>query len=745
VITKTSQNTSFRQRCRAAFCLVIVSALAGLPHAPASEGRLKPQAGPIRQSAQSAPATQTTAFDLILVDEHRPWLAALAAPVASRVSRGGRIPLLVAVSPPSAKPVTALLGRVKPQRSLLLAPDGDSPLVKAMAGLTPTLLATGFDPAQGSLRIAERFWGTSSEVVVASADDPGAIILASALAAQLAVPVLVYDPWEGEDALRQSLDRLKVERVLAATTGSGKPPWTQQLGRRVKTLAAEALQERLVTALAATNVQNVLLARVPDEDDNAGATAWLAPYVSLARRAPLVLCDSDSAAEAQERVSRLVARQRLRPRSVTILADYGSIGTNLVQITESGGANPAAEDSEVRYFVGTEPCVPTDFEQVAAFGVGRIPLESLEDASTLFVRGLVRQQLLGSAPPRMLMVSNPDIAQTPLPLCETVSRMTAEEFKNCGIHVDELYGKTANTPEGIAAAKAANLIIYEGHLNHEFLLHDPPTPEPAGADNPQAKPQKVFPQTRFDGPLDGLPVVVLQTCHSLEPESFARMHELGGVAMLGAATRVHSGSGSAFVKAACDGVLYRGDTLGEALRDARNYFLCLQELKSRRGHQEQAKTQRVALCFRLWGDPEVPVFAQPLAQPRRAAVSVAWDAADLLTIALPARRLDPVETALYLARMFPGSEAAGLVTRVGEKEVRPLLPVYFFRLPLPEAFATAGYDRLQAADDTSHRAVFRMDRLGQLLYVLYLPEKESPRQNFLLQFSRWRTLGRRNG
>jgi hypothetical protein len=492
-------------------------------------------------------------------------------------------------------------------------------------------------------------------------------------------------------------------------------------------------------------VQNVLLARVPDEDDNVGATAWLAPYISLARRAPLVLCDSESSAEAQEHVSRLVARQRLRPRSVTILADYGSIGTNLVQITEFGGANPAAEKSEVRYYVGTEPCVPTDFQQVATLGVGRIPFESLEDASTLFVRGLVRQRLLGSAPPRMLMVSNPDIAQTPLPLCETVSRITSEEFKNCRIQVDELFGKTGNTPEGMAAAKVANLIIYEGHVNHEFLLHDPPTPEPASSDNPEATPPKVFPQTRFAGPMDGLPVVVLQTCQSLEPEAFDRMHELGGVAMLGAATRVHSGSGSAFVKAVCDGVLYRDDTLGEALRDARNYFFCLQELKSRRGHQEQAKTQRVALCFRLWGDPELPVFAQPLGQPRRGAVSAAWDAADLLTITLPARRLDPVETAMYLARMFPGSEAAGLVRGAETQQARPLLPVYFFRLTLPEGFATAGYDRLQAAEDTSNRAVFRMDRLGQFLYVLYLPERESPRHTFLLQFFNSRTFGGRDG
>ena len=100
---------------------------------------------------------------------------------------------------------------------------------------------------------------------------------------------------------------------------------------------------------------------------------------------------------------------------------------------------------------------------------------------------------------------------------------------------------------------------------------------------------------------------------------------------------------------------------------------------------------------------------------------------------------------MYLARMFPGSEAAGLVRGAETQQARPLLPVYFFRLTLPEGFATAGYDRLQAAEDTSNRAVFRMDRLGQFLYVLYLPEKESPRHTFLLQFFNSRTFGGRDG
>ena len=38
------------------------------------------------------------------------------------------------------------------------------------------------------------------------------------------------------------------------------------------------------------------------------------------------------------------------------------------------------------------------------------------------------------------MVANAGVVRRPLPLCETISRVTAEEFKNFGVRVDEFYG-----------------------------------------------------------------------------------------------------------------------------------------------------------------------------------------------------------------------------------------------------------------------------------------------------------------
>ena len=112
----------------------------------------------------------------------------------------------------------------------------------------------------------------------------------------------------------------------------------------------------------------------------------------------------------------------------------------------------------------------------------------------------------------------------------------------------------------------------------------------------------------MQGPLAGLPIVVLQSCESLDDAVLWRLDELGGVAVIGSMTPIHSGCGSALLNAAMTSLLYRGGTLGETLRDAENYMFCVEDLKARRGHKERAKGIRVALSFRLWGDPELQVL-----------------------------------------------------------------------------------------------------------------------------------------
>ena len=204
---------------------------------------------------------------------------------------------------------------------------------------------------------------------------------------------------------------------------------------------------------------------------------------------------------------------------------------------------------------------------------------------------------------------------------------------------------------------------------------------PAARHHPQqAKPNPLR------GALAGLPVVILQSCDSLDERVLWCVDESGGVALVGSVTPIHSGSGSSLVQALSGAILYRGATLGEAFRDAQNYLLCLGEWKVRRGLKEQAKSRRVALSFRVWGDPELRVLPAWEPRPVEPPVAARCSAPGRLIIDVPQRRLPEARNAKYVAAMFPGSQAAGMVAASAGGSVRRVMPVYFFRLPLPDGF-----------------------------------------------------------
>ena len=412
--------------------------------------------------------------------------------------------------------------------------------------------------------------------------------------------------------------------------------------------------------------------------------------------------------------------------------------------------------------MNTEPFVPTQLGAVGSFGVGRIPLQSLADASVLFARGLLRDRLADDRTMRVLMVSNS--GRRALPLCETISRVTAEEYKNCRVAVDEFYGKLADSPEVLAAAKTAGLIIYEGHLAYQDLFdvpsaHRDTAPDsyfeeeldnleeggsrPPAPTTPLHRPRRPARPAvnQIDGAMEGLPVVILQSCDSLDERVLWRIDELGGVALVGSVTPIHSGSGSGLVKALSDAVLYRGATLGEALRDAQNYLFCLEDLKTRRGQKEQAKSRRVALSFRLWGDPELRVLPAAHAAPQCPPLALRPSGPDELVIEVPRRRLPEARNDKYCARMFPGSQPAGMVKQPKREATRLVTPVYFFRVPLPADFAADG-ELLAGPGGQTNQATCRVDAAGRSLYVLFFPELERPGETIVLRRSESAPAGR---
>ena len=199
----------------------------------------------------------------------------------------------------------------------------------------------------------------------------------------------------------------------------------------------------------------------------------------------------------------LMRRESLRPRTVTILADYASIAYRFVESIRIAAKKTTSRPPSCRsrslplerlpaepfpaerppcraqppaphYTVRTEPFVPTDPDQLATLGVG-------PDSAG------VAGRCLGVLRPR---AGSPTVAgQSPaaaddgielrrfrsgsLPLCETISRLTAAEFKNFGIHVDEFYGRLTDSPEILMAARSANLILYEGHVSYQDLIDEP--------------------------------------------------------------------------------------------------------------------------------------------------------------------------------------------------------------------------------------------------------------------------------
>jgi hypothetical protein len=708
-------------------------------------------------------------LELILVSERESWLLLAAAPVAARVKETGRTPVLVAVTAEPTEEQRRLLSELLPScnsctivsmnRTVQLSDLDKGPVRQERTGSSSLLKTT--------LLLAGKYWQQTPTVMLCKTKDPELGVLGSTLAAHMNVPFIACHGDTDLKGIHTALKELTVSKVLVV--GDSTLPRLLSGIYEVEQLDATSLAGRTIGLIGTDRVRNIILVRTPDSEHEEGNSSWMAPYLSVMRRAPVVLCSTGAARDAEERVINLVERYNLRPETVTILADYDSIGTKSVTDGEHLG----------EYELNIEPCSGHLQGWAAPFGVGRIPLADVEDASRMIAGTVARDALLEGKPASVVMIANPDAAYDSLPLAGAVSRTTAEEFKNCGVEIAEFYGKGSSTPEIVEAATKAGLIIYEGHITSQMLFQDPceiydypeydpefyyedtvtielPQEHTEREQQSQLSYDRVVPdESNFDdqeiyeeysinhtedyvphAPIErllGFPVVVLQSCHSLEEPTWRRVMEVGGVGLIGTVTNVHSASGSAFIKAFCDGLLYRNLTVGEALIDARNYFLCLTALKKQRGHKEMAKAYRVALSFRYWGDPQIRLFPQPL-RAKKDPISATLTGYESVKVSTPRHRLPVVTNEKYSLRMFPGSQVAGIVRRLKNKPVRRIMPLYFFRLKKPAELDIEHWRLDQIAGDSSGRSVFLADPLERFLYVLYFPDKETKSDEFLLPF-----------
>lgn len=229
--------------------------------------------------------------------------------------------------------------------------------------------------------------------------------------------------------------------------------------------------------------------------------------------------------------------------------------------------------------------------------------------------------------------------------------------------------------------------------------------------------------------LEYFPFVVLQSCSSLDEYLAQHIFNAGGTGFIGSTTSIHSASGSSFLKAFCDQVLYGNATVGEAMRDARNYFFCWSKLKKARGHKEMPKVRRVALSFRLWGDPEMRIF--PIEnRVRRFAPIKAKIVGQEIHISTANSRLPKVQTPKYFARLYANSYLAGVVRKLKNRSEKRILPLYFFRIAIPKK----GIDKFrqmipQVIEDKKVRVVFMLDRKEKYIYGVYFPKKRPIKNN----------------
>lgn len=712
------------------------------------------------KTAEAASEGGQSDIDLITLPESSPRLLTVITPVLGNLQNGDNQPLLLLSTSSSPRPETAALFKhLDPGTPLIFTynwkidhPRFPLPRNSIFLGINPDI--SGF-----SIFIARKFWKETDQIVLASEDDQRSMILGSALAGNLGVPMIVYNKTRQSKAVQETLNELKVTRVLLANEkNTDLNHWKDKLKQEVEHFDAAALVKHFIAETGRENINAVVLTRIPEKtNQNQKSSAWLAPYYSLIRNAPVTMTDSGETDEATSQVMRLIDEQKLTPRSVVILGDYESIERRTVKIFETADGDLSENEEErtfvkdelekeVAYRVEVEPCMPVNTEEIPSFGVGRIPFSEVEKASTFLTRGFVRDQELAGTEPRAMLAANAAAETRGLPLSETIARLSVKEFENAGLEIDAFYGDSVEGEKADESARRANLVIYHGHTGHEDFLPDAlgssvsqtdpsdpasnefsePEHESWNDSSPWGKKKSYSSKTDqiSSQQLKGLPVVILQSCSSLRERFFQRIHPFGGVAKIGTDTAMHSASGTAIIKTFADSALYHNATLGEALRDAGIYFFLLQKLKDSRGHTKQPKSQRAALSFQLWGDPELKIFPQGTEDPRQepAEIEFADSTTDTLKASFPAVEGAEVRTEEYFADFYPDAQVAGIVRRISDDEPRRIAPIHFFRKKVPAKIEPPS-GRLKIANDDSTEAFFSLDKRHNYLYVIYYPEK----------------------
>lgn len=491
----------------------------------------------------------------------------------------------------------------------------------------------------------------AERVVVCPPEPRRQLLQAACLAGVLRAPLYVAQGAEGEAAaLRERLANWKTKEIYAV--GGTAELCANGEGMRVVSLPYEsAVATAHVRELAKIGpIRHIVVANAADLTKELGGMSVLAPYIALQRRAALVLT-ADDGKDATAAVTAAIKNAELARADTLIVV------ANLRAIPVEKRPNPVqGKDAEIEM----EPLTPTGDEPFA-FGTGRL----FHEDPAMLALVLARQALLPAdgKPRKALVVSNPGGG---LPLLETFSRHTAHELKNAGYQTTALFENEAEKESMQKLMPQQDIFLWEGHyktLTEEFGFLSWKEPLP---------PSLCF----------------LQSCLALKEEEAQPLFDRGAIGIVGSSTRTYSGTGGAFTLAFFNAMLYDGETLGGALRQAKNYLLAYSMLKEKRLGAAAKLTGvnvRSAWAFSLWGDPTLRLPRPP--RPIDARIPVRHELrGNSLVLTLPDATYERVKVGRYEAQMLPNARLAGLLTMSAESEdMRRLVPFVFAEVRLPKA------------------------------------------------------------
>ncbi len=656
--------------------------------------------------------------DVILVPENKGWLISILLPYFSPDSNWSKLPDIFVVPETPSETCDRFLSSFKDRRILSFINPVRLEKDYRLRFSRLNYFSISDFPLKAALQLANAFTDRIPAVVVTSMKEPERFLRAAVFAGHYGLPLIPFQNIFKHDELNRLIAEKKVQNAYLVTDMNTQTEMFD-IGFPVISLTIDQVLHYTIEKIGAKNVRNVIatrpmvtyqMARLLDSD-----MIHFVPYISLLRNAPLVLLNSKEGLKNEKTLTTFIDQYHIRPRTLTIVGDYHLIAP--IDLED----DLAEQIYSHKHTLSRELLSRPEGDNAFPYGVGRLPFSRLPCISMYYARLAKLRLLRASRRPSFTMIANLDSdKRARLMLAESISRSTVMEFRNFHLKGSEHYGKSPSDARIWKEALKSDLLIYEGHIEQFSLVEKTGT---------VADPYKGFKAPLFSH----FPFVALQSCHSLENAELLLNKGVSGI--IGSCSKIHSASGSAFIKAYFDAILYENVNTGEALRDAKNYALSLVKLKCARGHLEHDKTMRVALSFRLVGDPEVELFAGQLQPPQNHRVSAQFIDQRTIEISTPSTYYPLVETKGYQIKLFPGAEAAGIVSRMknGPTIVRKIHPLFFFRLDIPPNRSDKKFEFGDCRKNTA-RTISLIDPFNRWIYVMHYPRTVTENKTITLKF-----------